>query len=193
MRKPSSPVIPVLLSVFLLKFLQRCLHYKLQVVFSRSLRRKIQINLHFARSKCNLIGMSKRTPPTHPQARRHIIALGKRLRAARLRRKMTQPMLAERVGVSVPTIGKLEDGDPSTSMATMLRVLTVLGLAEDIDLLAAQDTLGRSLQDSELKRAMPTPQKKIDRPPPIKAPPGDMTARARAALTVPAPPARKKS
>ncbi len=62
-------------------------------------------------------------------------------------------MLAERVGVSVPTIGKLEDGDPSTSMATMLRVLTVLGLAADIDLLAAQDTLGRSLQDNELKRA----------------------------------------
>lgn len=68
---------------------------------------------------------------------------------------MTQPMLAERVGVSVPTIGKLEDGDPSTSLATMLRVLAVLGLAADIDLLAAQDTLGRSLQDNELKRAMP--------------------------------------
>lgn len=66
-------------------------------------------------------------------------------------------MLAERVGVSVPTIGKLEDGDPSTSLATMLRVLGVLGLAADIDLLAAQDTLGRSLQDNELKRAMPRP------------------------------------
>jgi transcriptional regulator with XRE-family HTH domain len=99
--------------------------------------------------------MSKRTPPTHPQSRRQIVALGKRLRAARLRRKMTQPMLAERVGVSVPTIGKLEDGDPSTSLATMLRVLTVLGMAADIDLLAAQDTVGRSLQDSELKRPMP--------------------------------------
>jgi transcriptional regulator with XRE-family HTH domain len=104
--------------------------------------------------------MSKRTPPSHPQARRQIAALGVRLRAARLRRKMTQPMLAERVGVSVPTIGKLEDGDPSTSLATMLRVLSVLGLAADIDLLAAQDTLGRSLQDNELKRAMPKRAKK---------------------------------
>lgn len=73
---------------------------------------------------------------------------------------MTQPMLAERVGVSVPTIGKLEDGDPSTSLATMLRVLSALGLAADIDLLAAQDTRGRSLQDSELKRAMPKRVKK---------------------------------
>ncbi len=101
--------------------------------------------------------MSKRTPPSHPQSRRQIKALGMRLRAARLRRNMSQPMLAERVGVSVPTIGKLEDGDPSTSLATMLRVLVVLGLSTDIDLLAAQDTLGRSLQDSELKRARPQP------------------------------------
>ncbi|MGH8116211.1 MAG: helix-turn-helix transcriptional regulator [Rhodanobacteraceae bacterium] len=99
--------------------------------------------------------MSKRTPPSHPQARRQIVALGQRLRAARLRRKMSQPMLAERVGVSVPTIGKLEDGNPSTSLATMLRVLTVLGLAADIELLAAQDALGRSLQDQALKRAAP--------------------------------------
>ena len=67
---------------------------------------------------------------------------------------------AERVGVSVPTIGKLEDGDPSTSLVTMLRVLSALGLAADIDLLAAQDTLGRSLQDSELKRPMPKRAKK---------------------------------
>lgn len=100
--------------------------------------------------------MSKRTPPTHPQARRQVAALGKRLRAARLRRKMTQPMLAERVGISVPTLGKLEAGDPSTSLATMLRVLAVLGMAADIDLLAAQDTVGHSLQDNELKRPSPT-------------------------------------
>ena len=108
--------------------------------------------------------MSKRTPPTHPQARRQVVALGKRLRAARLRRKMTQPMLAERVGISVPTLGKLEAGDPSTSLATMLRVLAVLGMAADIDLLAAQDTLGRSLQDNELKRpSPPAPRARVPR------------------------------
>jgi transcriptional regulator with XRE-family HTH domain len=115
----------------------------------------MQISLHLIWTKCNLIGMPKRTPPTHPQARRQVVALGKRLRAARLRRRMTQPMLAERVGISVPTLGKLEAGDPSTSLATMLRVLTVLGMAADIDLLAAQDTLGRDLQDNALKRPSP--------------------------------------
>ncbi len=89
-----------------------------------------------------------------------------RLRAARMRRQMTQEVLAERVGVSVPTIGKLESGDPSTSLATVLRLLTVLGLNDDIDLIAAQDTLGRELQDSALKRTnAPTP-----RPTPIPKP-----------------------
>ncbi|WP_255436608.1 helix-turn-helix transcriptional regulator [Rhodanobacter sp. PCA2] len=98
--------------------------------------------------------------------------MSQRLRAARMRRSMTQEVMAERVGVSVPTIAKLENGDPSTSMATVLRVLTVLGLAGDIDLLAAQDTLGRELQDNALRRTnaplrmrtAPTPQ-----PPPAPA------------------------
>lgn len=63
---------------------------------------------------------------THPKARRQIEALGARLRAARLRRGMTQEALAERVGVSIPTLGKLEAGDPSTSLATVLRALTAL-------------------------------------------------------------------
>lgn len=99
--------------------------------------------------------MPRRTPPTHPQARRQLAALGDRLRAARLRRKMSQPMLAERVGVSVPTIGKLEDGNPTSSLATVLRVLAVLGMGADIDQLAADDRLGRSLQDNELTRAPP--------------------------------------
>lgn len=70
----------------------------------------------------------------------------------RLRRKLTQAMVAERVGVSLPTIRKLESSDPSTSLATVMRVLQVLGLSNDIDALAAEDAPGRQLQDLELKR-----------------------------------------
>jgi Predicted transcriptional regulators len=96
--------------------------------------------------------MAKRTPPTMPRAQRQIRDLGERLRAARLRRQMTQAELAARVGVSVPTVGKLERGDPATSLSTMLRVLTALGLDKDIDLLARDDEVGRQLQDSQLRR-----------------------------------------
>ncbi|HWL64244.1 MAG TPA: helix-turn-helix domain-containing protein [Steroidobacteraceae bacterium] len=95
--------------------------------------------------------MPRTTPPTHPAQRRQLAALGQRLRAARLRRKLTQSLLAERVGVTIPTIRKLEAGDPTTSLSVVLRALVVLGLAQDIDRLAAEDTLGRQLQDSELK------------------------------------------
>ena len=65
---------------------------------------------------------------------------------------MTQAVLAERVGVALPTLRKLEAGDPSTSLATVVRVLQALGLADDIDKLAAQDELGRELQDIALKQ-----------------------------------------
>ena len=108
--------------------------------------------------------MAKRTPPSHPHAQRQISALGLRLRAARLRRKMTQEVLAERVGVSVPTVAKLESGDPSTSLATMLRVLSVLGLSADVDLIAAEDTLGRDLQDSDLRRPSRSPPRPSSSP-----------------------------
>jgi transcriptional regulator with XRE-family HTH domain len=95
--------------------------------------------------------MPRLTPPTHPRHRSQLVALGERLRSARLRRKLTQAILAERVGVALPTLRKLEAGDPSASLATVMRVLQALGLAQDIDKLAAQDELGRELQDNDLK------------------------------------------
>lgn len=114
--------------------------------------------------------MAKRTPPTHPAARRAIQALGERLRAARLRRKMTQAIMAERVGVTVPTLKKLEEGDPTTSLATMIRALSVLGLAGDIDKIGAEDRLGRELQDSELASPRPSRRRSVAPapPPPVK-------------------------
>jgi transcriptional regulator with XRE-family HTH domain len=83
--------------------------------------------------------MAKRTPPSNLAARRQLEALGARLRAARLRHELSQAALAERVGVHVQTILKLESGNPATSLATMLRVLQVLGMAGDIDALAAEE------------------------------------------------------
>ena len=97
--------------------------------------------------------MSKRTPPVFPGAARQLTALGARLSLARKRRRMTQGTLASRAGVSVPTLRKLEQGDAGVSLATVLRTLQVLGLAADIDRLAADDELGRRLQDVHQKGA----------------------------------------
>lgn len=57
------------------------------------------------------------------------------------------------MGVTLPTLRKLEVGDPSTSLATVIRVLQALGLAQDIDKRAAYDELGRELQDNALKQS----------------------------------------
>ena len=108
--------------------------------------------------------MPRVTPPTHPRHKSQLSALGARLRAARLRRKLTQAVLAERVGVTLPTLRKLESGEPSTSLATVVRVLQALGLAADIDKLAAQDELGRELQDIDLRQPRRSAARKTARP-----------------------------
>lgn len=102
-----------------------------------------------------LFSMPRTSPPAYPRHRQQLAALGDRLRAARLRRRLTQAMVAERVGIAIPTLRKLEAGDPAVSLATLIRVLHVLGLGQDIDVLAAHDTLGRALQDQALNAPRP--------------------------------------
>jgi len=98
-----------------------------------------------------MIIMSKRTPPLFPASARQVAALGERLKAARRRRKLTREVVAARIDVSKQTLAKLEAGNPSTSVATLLRLLQVLGLSADIDAIAANDELGRRLQDQALR------------------------------------------
>lgn len=95
--------------------------------------------------------MAKRTVPVFPKGQRQLEELGERLRLARLRRRLTQAVVAARVGVSKQTLAKLEAGSASTSLATLVRLLGVLGMAQDLDRLAADDELGRRLQDMEQK------------------------------------------
>lgn len=94
--------------------------------------------------------MSKSTVPTFPRAQKQLIALGLRLRLARKRRKLGTELFAERMGVSRETLRRLEKGDASIAMGTFMRALRVLGLDSDLDRLAADDELGRKLQDLEL-------------------------------------------
>lgn len=82
---------------------------------------------------------------------RQLAALGERLRLARMRRKLTAELFAERMGISRETLRRLERGDPTIAMGTYMRALRVLGLDSDIDLIAKDDELGRKLQDLALQ------------------------------------------
>lgn len=85
-------------------------------------------------------------------------ALGVRLRLARRRRKLAAQQVAAQAGISRVTLRRVEAGEPGVLMGTYLRVLAALGLAQDLTLVARDDTLGRRLQDEALThRAPPRP------------------------------------
>jgi transcriptional regulator with XRE-family HTH domain len=91
--------------------------------------------------------------PQFPSGRRKLAVLGERLRLARKRRKISTVLMAERTGISRDTLNRVEKGDPAVSLGTYLRVLRVLGLDADLDVLARDDPLGRKLQDLALDPA----------------------------------------
>lgn len=99
----------------------------------------------------------------YPAALRQMQALGERLRLARLRRRITTVQFSERVGVSRDTLNRLERGDPAIALGTYLRALRVLGLERDLDRVAADDEMGRKLQDLDLApRRRRTPASGVD-------------------------------
>ena len=104
--------------------------------------------------------MPAKAPPLYPSQARLLHELGQRLREARLRRRFTVMQVAERAAVSRPTLNKLEQGDAAVTMGTYLRVLAVLGLDKDLSLLAAEDPVGRRLQDAELGVPRRAPKRK---------------------------------
>jgi transcriptional regulator with XRE-family HTH domain len=63
-------------------------------------------------------------------------ALGARLRAARLRRRLRQEDVAAKLGFSRDTINAVEHGSMTTSVGAYLSVLWVYGLQREVDLLA---------------------------------------------------------
>ena len=76
---------------------------------------------------------------------------GQRLRLARLRRKLTTRTVAVRANMSRSTLHNAEAGDPAVGLGTYVRLMAVLGVEDDIALLAADDRVGRKLQDAELE------------------------------------------
>jgi transcriptional regulator with XRE-family HTH domain len=62
-----------------------------------------------------------------------LLRLGSRLRAERLQRNETQARFAARLGVSVPTLRRLEQGDASAQIGHWLAALEVLGRLHEAD------------------------------------------------------------
>ena len=63
--------------------------------------------------------------------------LGQRLKQARIQRNDLQADFAFRIGVSTPTLCKMEKGDPKVGIGLWVKALEVLGRESEIDKLIA--------------------------------------------------------
>ncbi len=78
--------------------------------------------------------------------------LGRDVRGARLRRRISTTIMAERASVSRTTLNKVEKGDPGVSLGIYATVLFVLGLSDKLGDLAdiRSDTVGLELVEENL-------------------------------------------
>ena len=99
----------------------------------------------------------KTHPTDHPQAVfQHIEQLAQNILVARKRRGETQAQWAQRLGVSQPTMARIERGDPSVAMVSYVMCMWLvnpnLGLADLIAPATDQASLEREVSRVRAKR-----------------------------------------
>ena len=88
-----------------------------------------------------------------PDTENILKTMGEQIKTARLRRKLSATLVAERAGVSRSTLWKVENGNPSVAVGIYAAVLHALNnMDKDLLKIAGDDELGRKLQDIELLR-----------------------------------------
>ena len=92
--------------------------------------------------------MSKRTVVIMPQTQKILEQMGEQIKLARLRRKLSAELVAERAGISRATLWSVEKGAPSVSIGMYAAVLHAINnMDKDLLLVARDDEFGRKLQD----------------------------------------------
>ncbi|MCK6638455.1 MAG: helix-turn-helix domain-containing protein [Bacteroidia bacterium] len=86
--------------------------------------------------------------------------MGRNLRLARLRRRLSAEQLSMRAGISRSTLWMIEKGSPAVAIGAYAQVLFVLGLDNDLLSVGSDDELGRKLQDADLQVKKRAPKKK---------------------------------
>ena len=90
--------------------------------------------------------------PLTPSAARALRSLGRDLRIARKKRRMPMADFAERMGVSLGTLARLENGEPGVSLGAFAMALLALGELRRLDELldVARDDTGLLLDVASL-------------------------------------------
>jgi transcriptional regulator with XRE-family HTH domain len=95
-----------------------------------------------------------------PALQRIVAEMGENIRLARLRRKFSTTIVAQRAGISRNTLRAIERGDASVTFGAYVNVLVCLGLEKDLKQIAQDDSLGRKLQDANLHTKARAPRLK---------------------------------
>lgn len=103
--------------------------------------------------------MSRTAPTLVPRLTRLLAGLGANIRKARLRRAHSAETLAQRASISRKTLYRVERGDPAVALGIYARVLQALRLEGDLGAIAADDVLGRKLQDANLELKSRAPRR----------------------------------
>lgn len=95
--------------------------------------------------------MSRKVAAPLPAVSRMLSELGDHIRLARQRRRLAAALVAERAGMSRPTLRALERGAPSVTLGALANVLHVLGLERELGAIGRDDPFGRKLEDARLE------------------------------------------
>lgn len=88
-----------------------------------------------------------------PAVSRALQTLGENLAIARVRRKESQRIWAKRLGVSIPTLIRMEQGHPEVGMGTYATALWMIGRVQSLPELA-DPKFDRGALESDVRQAV---------------------------------------
>ena len=86
--------------------------------------------------------------------KRTLKKLGSDIRNARLRRRISTSIMAERASITRTTLGKVEQGHPGVSLGIFATILFILGMSDRLsDLVdSSHDPVGLELEEERLPK-----------------------------------------
>lgn len=98
-------------------------------------------------------GPSVSTARLNPEVLTEITSLAAHIKAARTRRRISRAEMSARTRVSPDTIARLEKGDSTVSLGTVLQILSALGLARGIsEVVAPENDVAQTVREIRDRR-----------------------------------------
>lgn len=85
-----------------------------------------------------------------PKHKTQLEQMGENIKLARKRRKLTTVQVAERAGIARSTLYLIEKGEAGVAMGLISMCCVYWGLQDDFLKLAADDEMGKKIQDLDL-------------------------------------------